>query len=401
MNQGNEANHQAALSEKRGMDALNEFFGDLKRGQFNPASYQQVGQRLQMLQNIQLPLINHGAVDYQPMPAMVEVGGHGGNHGGPIAAHPYALPPMANLRTKGDLMNIDQYLEQIQSTVYDNDAHIAAAGVAQPGAHYVQGGMTYRSSHSPPRARLPSCHAIATAPMMAQQSSHSPQNGTPALTPPSSAQSFTSGHSPTSLPLNHHISQLPPTSAAMYPSLPAPSAQDAMAAGYPATTNAPASTLGGIFDNDERRRYSGGMLQRARPARSSDEMDTSEDSLTPPAKKSLSPLTPTRKVERAEVASNLIDPALNGLSSPTEPEETAQDKREEQWIQNVRVLEKLKEYIKERIARGEFENENENEEMKDVGHEDEEKVKVKDEDMKEKNEEESLYPVLKGIEAAS
>jgi hypothetical protein len=48
---------------------------------------------------------------------------------------------MSNVRTKNDLINIDQFLEQMQNTIYESDENVAAAGVAQPGAHYVHGGM--------------------------------------------------------------------------------------------------------------------------------------------------------------------------------------------------------------------------------------------------------------------
>ena len=55
----------------------------------------------------------------------------------PPMHHPYSLP-LPNLRTKSDLLNIDQFLEQLQSTVYENPNHAAAAGVApspvNPGA---------------------------------------------------------------------------------------------------------------------------------------------------------------------------------------------------------------------------------------------------------------------------
>jgi hypothetical protein len=194
-------------NRKRGYDALNEFFGDLKRRQFDPHSYATVGQRLLGLQSLNLPILNGPVPEYQPMPAAVAVGGGYS----PAGSHPsgpgYQLPPMSNVRTKNDLINIDQFLEQMQNTIYESDDHVAAAGVAQPGAHYVHGGMSYRTTQSPP-SQLPPSHATATTsagPMMVNASSaHSP-GGTPALTPPSSAQSYTSGRSPISLPAAHRV----------------------------------------------------------------------------------------------------------------------------------------------------------------------------------------------------
>ncbi|KAI2792734.1 pH-response transcription factor pacC [Penicillium oxalicum] len=128
-----------AYDRKRGYDALNEFFGDLKRRQFDPNSYAAVGQRLLGLQALQLPILNGPVPEYQPMPAAVPIAAGGGySPGGHAPA--YHLPPMSNVRTKNDLINIDQFLEQMQNTIYESDENVAAAGVAQPGAHYVHGG---------------------------------------------------------------------------------------------------------------------------------------------------------------------------------------------------------------------------------------------------------------------
>ncbi|KAK2792561.1 hypothetical protein FQN52_003066 [Onygenales sp. PD_12] len=369
---GSDAPHHTSYeTKKRGYDALNEFFGDLKRRQFDPTSYAAVGQRLLNLHGLPLPLVNGGAVpEYQPMPAMVNVGGHGGYHSGPMPAQSYHLPPMGNLRTKADLMNIDQFLEQMQSTVYESDDHVAAAGVAQPGAHYIHGGMSYRTTGSPPTAtHLPSSHATATTsgPMVpSSTSARSPQSATPALTPPSSAQSYTSGRSPVSLSSTHHAvppSHHPQSSAGMYPTLPATTAHESTAASYPSVSSAaPASTLSSVFDNDDRRRYTGGMLQRSRPS----DLESSQSQFASSAQ-------PTK------FSTSVIDPALRPAS---EQDSTSDDKRKstsatpdadeasralaaaseahglstEQWVANIRLLEKLRTYIFERLSRGEYEN---------------------------------------------
>ncbi|PGH35510.1 pH-response transcription factor pacC [[Emmonsia] crescens] len=388
---GNDASHQASYeSKKRGYDALNEFFGDLKRRQFDPSSYAAVGQRLLNLHGLPLPLVNGGAVpEYQPMPAMVNVGGHGGGYqSGPIPAQSYHLPPMGNLRTKADLMNIDQFLEQMQSTVYENDDNVAAAGVAQPGAHYIHGGMSYRTTGSPRSAsHIPSGHATATtsAPMMTSSTStHSPHSTTPALTPPSSAQSYTSGRSPVSVSSTHHIvpaSHHPQSSAAMYPTLPATTAHENPTAAYPTISSAaPPSTLSSIFENDDRRRYTGGMLQRSRPNAGT---ESSQMQLSPPS-----------NTESAKFSASVIDPALRPTtttsSDHSSSSERGSEKRDspssitpdaeeasravaaaataanatnsgahghtaEQWIANVRLLEKLRLYIYERLSRGDYE----------------------------------------------
>ncbi|KAF7588174.1 hypothetical protein BBP40_006111 [Aspergillus hancockii] len=366
LNHGHEAGHASYESKKRGYDALNEFFGDLKRRQFDPNSYAAVGQRLLGLQSLSLPILSGGPLpEYQPMPAPVAVGGGGYSPGGHPPAPAYHLPPMSNVRTKNDLINIDQFLQQMQDTIYENDDNVAAAGVAQPGAHYVHGGMSYRTTHSPP-TQLPPSHATAatpTGPIMTNPATHSP-SGTPALTPPSSAQSYTSGRSPISLPSTSRVS--PPHhegGSSMYPRLPSATMADSITAGYPTTSSAaPPSTLGGIFDHDDRRRYTGGTLQRARPEERHlpEPMDLSHDSKddrerTPPAKPRQAPSSPGR------ISASLIDPALSGSATEAETLRTAQaatevaERSDVQWVEKVRLIEYLRSYIASRLERGEFE----------------------------------------------
>ncbi|KAI2380090.1 hypothetical protein LOY90_006830, partial [Ophidiomyces ophidiicola] len=386
---GSDATHQASYeSKKRGYDALNEFFGDLKRRQFDPTSYAAIGQRLLNLHGLPLPLVHAAAVpEYQPMPAMVAVGGHGGYHAGPIPAQSYHLPPMGNLRTKTDLMNIDQFLEQMQTTVYESDENVAAAGVAQPGAHFVHGALSYRTTNSPPTAsHLPSSHANAPAaadaaatPQVLPASARSPHSVTPSLTPPSSAQSYTSGRSPVSLASTHHIppsshaASLPQSSASMYPTLPTSSAQESAAAGYPNVSGtAPPSTLSSMFDNDDRRRYTGGMLQRSRMDYT-DAMDMSTNGSNSPN---------STVSHHDKVSDSMIDPFLRRASSdrrsstptarrssgsgsspdssdtPRNNNTTTSRSAEDMWVENVRLLQRLRDYIRDRLYQGDFEQEN-------------------------------------------
>ncbi|EFQ97937.1 pH-response transcription factor pacC/RIM101 [Nannizzia gypsea CBS 118893] len=385
---GHDAAHQASYeNKKRGYDALNEFFGDLKRRQFDPTSYAAVGQRLLNLHGLPLPLTHAGAVpEYQPMPAMVSVGGgHGGyQSAGPIPTQSYHLPPMGNLRTKADLMNIDQFLEQMQSTVYESDENVAAAGVAQPGAHYVQGPLSYRTTNSPPthhqshHHHQQHPHATATVTTAAATSasmmptaaavaaaSRSPHASTPALTPPSSAQSYTSGRSPISLASSHGMSPTHhhhPSTAGMYPTLPATTGQDSLSSsGYSTTVSsaAPPSTLSSVFD-DDRRRYTGGMLQRSRP-----DIDLS----TPTIKRD-----DAASADEPKLSSSVIDPALRRASAdedaasarrrsssatptPTSAPAADEDRQpagEQQWVENVRLLQRLRDYVLERLNNGDY-----------------------------------------------
>jgi hypothetical protein len=357
---GEVGQHAAFDSRKRNYDALNDFFGDLKRNRIDASSYQQVGQRLVALQGIP---IHGGAIstDYMQAPALVSVDGHGhggggggggGGHHGHMPQHQYALP-LPNLRTKNDLMNIDQFLEQMQSTVYESSNAAAAAGIQQPGSHYTHSAINFRQSHSPPQTAINNLshlnNHVSGAPMMATHSSQSTSSGTPALTPPSSSVSYTSGHSPVSShgmsPTSRHSS----TVSAAYPSLPS------VSMGYsPQSTTAPTSTLGTNFDSDPRRRYSGGMLQRsANPPRSVDMMDVSDDS-TPSPKQSI----PQLLTIKSDVSSN-IDPALSNVSSPgvhSESGDSARDRAEEAWIENIRVIEALRKFISDKLERKEYED---------------------------------------------
>lgn len=374
---GDIGQHAAYDNRKRSYDALNDFFGDAKRRNIDPTSYHQVGQRLMALQG--LPI--HGGIsEYMSAgPSMVAVDGHGGHHGGHMPPHQYALPPMPNLRTKNDLMNIDQFLEQMQSTVYESSNAAAAAGVQQPGSHYTHSAVNFRQSHSPPQmphslGPLQVSSAHATAPMMSSHSTQSNASGTPALTPPSSSVSYTSGHSPASShgmsPTSRHSS----SAGTGYPSLPS------VTMGYSShSTAAPTSTLGTNFDSDSRRRFSGGMLQHANP-RPADLMDVSDESRSPtPTEKTPRPET----IVKTELSSN-IDPALSGVTSPAEQSdsgESARDRAEEAWIANIRVVEALRKLISDRLERKEYDEE--------------EDVSMSGTEEKEDKSSESLYPTLR------
>lgn len=406
---GDISNHGSFESRKRDYEALNDFFGDAKRRQFNPNSYADVGDRLMAFQGLQLPMIHSGVMpDYQPAPSMVSVGGgQGGGMQGPMPQLQYALPPMPNLRTKNDLLNIDQFLEQMQATVYENPNTAAAAGVAYPGAHVVHGGMNYRQSNSPPGVQLPSSHTASrgsVGSMTVPTSSQSNHGDTPALTPPSSALSYTSGHSPMSATSGNSGSPHSQSGAQMYPTLPASTANGM--AGYAATSTAPASVLGTIFDNDQRRRYSGGQLQKAsKPPRDNDadDMDTSDGSTTPVDKARKPPETSTERNSqdnnnnnnKKPASSSLIDPTLSGISSPAESET---ERSQESWVENIRVIEALRKFIAEKLEKGDYDDgketwaeKSEKSEPSERGGENGKEVEMTDA--------KSLYPILRAVQA--
>lgn len=366
LNQGE--NQSSYESRKRTYEAVNEFFGDTKRRQFDPTSYAAIGQRLAGLQGLQLPLSGGPSPDLG-LQGAVGVSSAGGYGPTALAAPAYHLPPMSNARTKSDLIELDRMLDTIHTTVYENDDHLAAAGVAQPGATYIPQRVAYGATQSPP-VQLPSSHATATtsatnatsAATMAPTTAHSPASATPALTPPSSAQSYTSGRSPASFSHRttppHHEAATP-----VYPRLPSTTMSEGISNGYSTTSGAaPPSTLSSSFDyDDQRRRYAGGNLTRSRAEEYSRlQMDhvSGEESQTKEH---------GEHGQSEAISSSLIDPALHRSNSP-DPEvaqRTAQaateaaKRAEEQWLENVRILEQLRAYIKDRLARGDYEEDDE------------------------------------------
>ena len=93
---------------KRGIDALDQFFGDLKRRQLDPNNYQLISRRLFELQGLQLPLITQQPMSAIPAYQPISAAGGGYDHADPIQA--YSLPPMGNAKSREDLTSIDQIL---------------------------------------------------------------------------------------------------------------------------------------------------------------------------------------------------------------------------------------------------------------------------------------------------
>lgn len=360
---------------------LNSFIGDAQRGLIDMKNYSQVSNRLVPLQNAGVQyLLGGGFTDSQPA---AQANTDGGGVYGPATAQ-YSLPAFDSLRTKDQLLDMARRFEQMASTVYDNADQLAAAGVGQPGAHYVDSAINYRNSDSPSGVQLTSSHndsAVAAA-ASSQRSNHS---STPVLTPPSSAGGYNSGHSPDSTHSNPRLSPATP-SASVYPSLPGPSTN-----GYHANM-ASTATLG-PNEHEYRRRHGGAFLQKAQPMERDheDRMDTSEDSAVTP--KNSSPIT-SNGLHRAPVApmqpkskflhSN-IDPALSGVEPssdelvekpiPTKPSSPV----DSAWVDSIRTLDALRKYIATRLENHEYEDSQEKEHSP-------------------QSENAGLYPSLKGVD---
>lgn len=378
---GGDVNSQASLENvKQGLQTIRDLFPQFQAGHFDPRSYQQVEERLAAIQQCQLPFLASSMSQPQAMDMT------GGSQAGAFAPTPqYTLPPMDHLRTKEDLVNLDQVVATMQSTIYDNANQISAAGVGQPGATYLGSGMGYRSSHSPTSVHLTPAHhhSVSTPP------SH--YDHTPAVTPPSSAVSNISGNSPPPM----HLQGLSHGAAAVYPALPG-SSSDTVTGGYTSAGTMLTSMLSHTYDHDHRRRYSGGRLQKAQTqsvAKPEDAMDTSEDGATTPKSKALSSspsesaATSKPETRRDPSFSNsALDPALGGAAASS-PESTSGEmdesaiRADEMWVGNARTIEALRAWIKNRLEQREYDDGNKETETKSKG-----------------SPGESLYPTLKTSE---
>ncbi|KAG6001722.1 hypothetical protein E4U43_001253 [Claviceps pusilla] len=338
---------------KRAIDMVDDFFGSAKRRQIDPSSYAQIGRSLLPLHgSLSMPNGSMAATEqYMPQhapapPSML--------HNGPTPtqnplAQQYYLP-MPNARTQKDLIHLDNILGQMQDTIYENSNH-ATAGVHihnnnNNNDHGIGG---FRHSQSPPILQRASpmgmsmpgegYQSISAASMHSPLTTAISSTGTPAVTPPSSTMSYTSGHSPSPSassglsPQSRHSST---TSSVMYPNL--PTSLPAVNQGFGQSTSA---TLGSTFDYSERRRYSGGILQKAR---------------------TIPPIRPVEETSgRTTPKPGDSAPSIGSPSSESDASETTKESEEQydRWLENMRVIETLREYIRGRLERKDFEQDEE------------------------------------------
>lgn len=344
------------VRKKATFDALNEFFGDIKSRQMDPSMYHAVGQRLMNLSN--LPSYS-GSAEYSGGTAVA------------TASHPslshYTLP-MPNLRTKNDLQSIDQFLEQLQATVYEphetaNQA--ASAGVDRPVDHYVHAGVNSRSSHSPPRPAV--AHSGHTLPPLTSTAAET----TPALTPASSVMSYNS-------PGSVHSAAISPVSRPinpMYPTLPSTSSIADVGSAYTATSSA---SLTSTFDNDTRR-YPTGMLQKARASSPDSLPNIDRLGVRSPSLSNVDPALFEDEPKKQYRVQSPIDPALKDGSSAS-----ADSSEDPDWIVKVRVLEAIRNMIKTRLENNDYDNDSDGD-------------KTPKAETDHESEARSLYPVIRAI----
>ena len=383
---GNQASYEHA---KQDIGPLNSLFGDYRQSAFDPKSYQQVHNRLANIQSSGLSILSEGGMnEYRSLAAPSPVGeSHGAIYG--VMPHHILPRPIPNLRTKADLLSAEQLIDQMVTTVYENSDQMAAAGIGQPGAVPVQGNGGMRTSHSPTTPYMASSHynGASGGRSPGQTRDNTSSHGSPpALTPPSSAMSYTSGRSPTSHHAEPQHASAP--TASMYPSLPSAGLNGFSGAAASAGTN---------FDSaEQRRRYDAGLHQKAVPIsprfKNPDEMDTTEDGIATP-KATGDHKSP--KSAASDIETSMIDPALSGTAPKTaqsaaEAEEMAQKAEKTQaWVQNIRTIETLRYWLDFRLKHGDYEDGDQ--EPKQEAGEEEETI----------DESHSLYPVIKEVQATA
>ena len=309
---------------------IDNWFRSLKGQQINPSDYDDIHQSLAPLRNVPLPLSNSGgpiaaynggqlAMDHQS----------GASHYAPTASNPYPLD-ISGLQSKEDYLVVAARLETMNRTAYE---YQPAATTGVPQEHNLQAASrtVTRHSNSPPSNQFPSSHLI-------RANSSSTNVGTPEMTSGSSV--YSNGHSPPSMSFNDSMSPTlqTPTTGVMYPSLPT---------NGPMNGNAPTPTLGNQYERS--RRYSGGRLQKAAPGSSSrhtDDMDIDSE----PAQANRN--TSSKMIDPALSGdSKMIDPALSGEnrsrsgSTTPSPNTAAEEEVDNVWVNNMRILEALKDFV--------------------------------------------------------
>jgi len=348
-------NYSMQGSRKRGNDDLNSFFGDVKHRRVDPMQYQDLGSRFGDI----------GSLGFGGMSGfdsgMMDAGGVAMH----TAHHPTSFSPFSELRTKNDLHQMDSFLDQLSHTVYNQEQSILGGGILAP---ITSMATQYRTSHSPPHMQAPvsyntSISSASGTPYSTTVISHA-DDRTPALTPSSyqasASPSSSANHaSPVSRP--HGVS-----APAAYPTLPSfstlsQSNTNMTVPGY----HVPVSSLGSMFDNnnfEDVRRYPGGRLQRAAPEQTSvtptspTEHSRRSSTATELAKgfHNLSAASPVMQNGNAGVKLPGVADITRTPSQRSSDSEGIADEAHEIWIRNTKVVEMLKQYVKERLEKGEY-----------------------------------------------
>ncbi|TGZ81109.1 hypothetical protein EX30DRAFT_364126 [Ascodesmis nigricans] len=343
-------------SKKRPHEDINRFIDDVKRHKLQPVYDGAMAQRLSALQFVPSTT---GDMQYTSQTTVTAPPTTG--------AEQYTLPTISTLKTKQEMIDTDQFLSQLSGSMYSNGYH-----------QQQQQQQNGRSPH--PGSNPPTPLGSATT-----------QPGNPqALTPPTS--NYTTSASP-----NHH--HTPPSvspqaaSTNIYPNLPTVVTSAEISHNYAAVSSAPATSLAANFDDN--RRYNVGMLRRAR----ADDDTTSTgavDVSSPNYDKSTS------------ISSAMIDPSLGDLTSAGQSDDQILEiQRNQETIARLRAA--IKTMINEhdlKVQNGEIQDtvdtvmqdvdvhhvENQNLEQGEGQQQGQAQTQ-------ERSDAESLYPILKAVEA--
>ena len=241
---------------KRELDTMDDLFRAIKRREIDPASYRQVADALAGLHGVDLTMPVSVAAPQTNMSAL-----HGGAQQQSVAMPQTSLglPPLANLKTKTDLLNAQHWLEQSHSTAYEEALAASTHGAMQHHGQY--------AAHmgSPPPAATAALSPVPS--LTSRASSYSTGHGGTPSTQPALPVVHPSSLSPMPFKLDPTTSGMSP--GTVYPRLPTGSHAGDVSAAFGSVGSLHATAgLETTFGGDRRLHYSGGMLQRcARPDR--------------------------------------------------------------------------------------------------------------------------------------
>ena len=376
----------AQLDPKRraAFEALNDFFGDVKRRNIDARAYFDVSQRLSALQPHQLSVLTGYGMGDVGVPPEYQQGQQLVTATSGAGASPYLSIPLPNLRTKADLLSVDQHLDQLQATIYESANQAAVAMINQPGSHFGAGAGVYRpgegSAQSPTNPQHGPNVAGGAAPLA--QMTPSASADTPDLTPASTA--YTAAQSPAPVDAGQTLS--PGGRSNVYPTLPSVSAisENGYVSAAGMTVPNAATAL-----SDNTRRYSGvdengQAVAMSMPLGATSNTSTgdksnsrggvnSNNSNNGDANRRISEQQGLRQdVRRLALSPLAVDPSLRSPTQQSEEatpsatagngggsgagDQHAQEREQEAWVENIRTIEFLRQLVKDRLERGEFEH---------------------------------------------
>jgi hypothetical protein len=107
-------------------------------------------------------------------------------------------------------------------------------------------------------------------------------------------------------------------------------------------------------------------------------------------------VSPPSPKQSTDSSAQVIDPALSrdSSTSPYDNSESARDRAQEIWVENIRVIEALRKFISDRLENHQYEDEDRDVEMAESQAKGSTLAAVKP---KTEAEHDSLYPVLKAM----